>query len=257
MAVKAKSEFHELYSGEVQLEFRPGRHQYFVAGDQVPSVTGIVAVINKPALVYWAVNQMEEDLAERWQPGKAYDEVEIAEALAEAKKAHRRTTRKAATVGSLAHDWISQYIAGEEPELPVNQNVLQAVKAFLAWVEANRVKFHLTERKVYSRKHGFAGTLDFEARVNGEMVIGDLKTSSGIWPEFALQTAAYQHARQEETGKRYRKRLILRLGKDPRLDGGIDFEIHELTRFRDDFKAFLGALSLKRRLEELSKEQLA
>ena len=81
---------------------------------------------------------MEEDLAERWQPGKAYDEVEIAEALAEAKKAHRRTTRQAATVGSLAHDWISQCIAGEEPELPVNQSVLQAVKAFLGWVEANQ-----------------------------------------------------------------------------------------------------------------------
>ena len=85
----------------------------------------------------------------------------------------------------------------------------------------------------------------------------DVRTVFMGTPEFALQTAAYQHARQEETGKRYRKRLILRLGKEPRPDGGIDFEIHELKRFRDDFKAFLGALSLKRRLEQLSKEQAA
>ncbi len=89
------------------------------------------------------------------------------------------------------------------------------------------------------------------------MVIGDLKTSSGIWPEFALQTAAYQHARQEETGKRYRKRIILRLGKAPRPDGGLDFEVHELTSFRADFQAFQGALALKRRLDVLSKEQAA
>ena len=44
---------------------------------------------------------------------------------------------------------------------------------------------------------------------------------------------------------------------EPRPDGGLDFEVHELTGFREDFQAFQGALALKRRLDVLSKEQAA
>ena len=40
--------------------------------------------------------------------------------------------------------------------------------------------------------------------------------------------------------------MIVRIGKDTP-----DFEVREFTEHKKDIKAFLGALALKRRLEEL------
>jgi hypothetical protein len=54
----------------------------------------------------------------------------------------------------------------------------------------------LTEAVVGSRAHHYAGTLDLVAALpNGEVALFDYKTgASGIWPDTALQAAAYRYA---------------------------------------------------------------
>src|SRR3990170_4434209 len=42
--------------------------------------------------------------------------------------------------------------------------------------------------------HGYAGTLDAIAKIAGETWLIDYKTSKGVYPETALQLAAYGHA---------------------------------------------------------------
>ena len=51
------------------------------------------------------------------------------------------------------------------------------------------------EATAWSETHGYAGTLDFIAMVDGEVVITDIKTGkSGAWPDVALQLSAYANA---------------------------------------------------------------
>jgi hypothetical protein len=101
---------YRLYNGKVELEFDEKKHKYSVDGVQVPSVTTILSVLNKPALMYWSVNEAVGYLKNNWKPGREYDELEIADILEDARKQHTRTKERAATKGSLVHEWIHQYI---------------------------------------------------------------------------------------------------------------------------------------------------
>lgn len=243
----------KLYAGKIELVFDPVKHTYKVRDVIIPSVTQVVGVINKPALMYWAVNQAIGYLQGVWVAGKSYDEVEILNHLEEAKKTNRKTTTDAAIVGTMVHDWISKYIKGHNPLEPVNPAIKAATSAFLQWVSEHKVKFLESEIKIYSKKYAYAGTMDFEAEIDGKLVVGDIKTSSGIYPEARLQVAAYQQARQEETGKTYDHRVIIRVGK-VLIEDKPDFEIAEFNDFKLDIKAFLGALLLTNRLNNFKKE---
>jgi hypothetical protein len=65
-----------------------------------------------------------------------------------------------------------------------------------------------------------------------------------------LQVAAYMHAEQEESGKKYAGRWIIRLGKTVQENGEPDFEAVYLDQQKDSFKqdlaAFLHAVELYR-----------
>jgi hypothetical protein len=41
-----------------------------------------------------------------------------------------------------------------------------------------------------SRKHGYCGTADWIAEIDGVTVLGDNKTGNGVYPEAAIQLAA-------------------------------------------------------------------
>jgi ATP-dependent exoDNAse (exonuclease V) beta subunit len=52
---------------------------------------------------------------------------------------------------------------------------------------------------VYSARHRYAGAIDALAYREGELVALDWKTSKGLYPEYALQVAAYAKAIEEMT----------------------------------------------------------
>lgn len=239
-----------LYGGDVTLEFNEGKHVYTVNGQKIPSVTGITGVIDKPALAPWFGKmcglwvENNQDRITDLLTEHGVDEIKL-KAFIKDMKAHPRTaSREAADIGTLVHQFAEEWGLGLEPEMPANPLARTAAEAFLDWAREHKVKILEAEFKVYSKTYHYAGTCDLDAEIDGARCIVDYKTSSGIWPEYAFQVAAYQHARQEELGIAYDRRWIVRFPKD-----GKGFEAKPLDDFEADFDAFLGALKLYRRLK--------
>jgi hypothetical protein len=143
---------------------------------------------------------------------------------------------------------------------PTDPRVISCIKAALSWIKQHNVKWLETERKIYSREHKFAGTMDGLAYVSScgdpaccatsfkdHLSIIDWKSSNYLYLEFLFQTAAYLGAFTEEfPDKKVTDRFILRLGKE---DG--EFEPWHLTAedFPADYSGYLECLALYRKVE--------
>ena len=101
---------------------RNGRH-YQVEGfsEPFPSVTNVLGIINKPALVPWARNMALESVKETlYEHLEESVESQWVEDIIE--KARRRPDQirdQAADFGTQAHILIEQIIQGLEPEIPI------------------------------------------------------------------------------------------------------------------------------------------
>lgn len=232
----------KLYNGEVELVFDSVKHTYEANGKIVFGVTSITGILDKPALVYWAANMAAEWFEKNVPLGTMIDEISRARIIEGLKTAFRHRSKEAADIGTAVHKYLEEYlnagINGDPlPPMPVNENIYNAIKAFLEWTRVNKVKFIAAERKVYSRKYGYAGTLDALGYVNGELCIIDFKTSSGIYPEMFLQTSAYAKAVNEEDGTKIKTCYIVRVPKD-----GSEFEVQKDDHMKLNFESFLGCL---------------
>lgn len=235
----------QLVYGE-PLEFDEEKHHYTWAGKAVPGVTTILSVIGKPALVPWAAGCASDHWLSEIKSGKT-DYAAIHKA---AKGAHRKKAGDAADIGKNVHEYAECYAKGIDlPEL-LTDSAKRGVDAFHKWIYAHKVKFIASERRVFSKEHYFAGTCDFVGEVDGQMVVGDFKTSSGIWPEMRLQTSAYQRALEEEKGIKFPARLIVRFDKKTG-----EFEAKSFYNFDLDFQGFLSALALHRALQAIGAEK--
>jgi hypothetical protein len=208
-----------LYGGRVRLTFDEAAHSYAVSVDGgepelVPSVTQILGVIDKPALPRWAAKETAEYVARTLKPGVALDEIAIKNLVKDAKAAPWRKSGDAADIGTLVHAFAEDHALGKSPSLPHNEAARNACARFLEWWEANDVQPVAVERKVYDIRRKYAGTVDLLALINGNLAVADYKTSTGIWPEYALQLAAYAEAWETETGDGVEERWCLRFGKD-------------------------------------------
>lgn len=197
-----------LYKGKVQGKFFPESHQYWVDGKRKTGVTTYIGIVDKSrALVVWATDLARDYLLD--VNGQiTQDHVFEACGLHEVRKA------EAASIGDEVHDWVENYIKGQTPEMPESKEAQIGVNAFLDWMAANKVKFISSERVVYSKKYDYIGKMDIEAKVNGKLCLIDIKTSNGIYNTYGLQTAAYVRADEEESGKEYAGRWVIRLAKE-------------------------------------------
>lgn len=244
MIIKTK-----LYDGNVELFFENFKHLYTFNGKKVTSVTQALSVINKPALVAWAANSAIDYVSTQISPGKSYDELELQAIFEAGRKSHYNKKTEAGNIGTFVHKWVEDYIKGTPQGMPVNEDLKEAVEKFLGWVDKHKVTFLKSEQQVFSKKYLFTGTLDFICKIDGKLYIGDLKTSSGIYPEYLVQTAAYRFARTEEfPEEKYTGQLIVRIGKD----GSFEFAVmRDDVWYRKMFVAFLAALKLQESLEEI------
>lgn len=219
---------------------------------KVPSVTTICkAVIDKSdALVPWAVNETLSFLRGVLSPdADSSGSIWWEQVLEQAKKAHRVRKEEAANLGSQVHAALEcKFKDGIDlPFEGVDDRVTSCYNAGLAWLETHSVQPVAVERKVYSRRYKYSGTLDKLAIVDGALSLIDWKSSKHIYPEHRLQTALYVQAYEEETGEVVQKRYLVKLGKEEAL-----FEPHEFSR-RDyvrDKAAALRAVELYRWLKE-------
>ncbi|MGO9171983.1 MAG: hypothetical protein ACLP7P_08475 [Rhodomicrobium sp.] len=176
----------------------------------VPGVTSVLKRLDKPALLQWAANSAVEALKESWRRKKG--ELDGAD-FDNAKTAHNRIRDDAANTGKKVHAAVEALFRGEEIAQTDDPRVLRGIEAGKSWLAANKIEVIEPERLLFSRRWFFAGTADLLARVNGKLTIVDFKTSSGIYIDHLLQTAAYGIAEEEDSGCRIQQRLIVRLDK--------------------------------------------
>lgn len=186
------------------LTFDESTHTYRVGGDEVPSVTTITRMLDKSGpLMWWVANEARDYIRRELSPGETVDEVRIDELAEGARLAHKRTSQRAANIGTRAHSWCERYITdyrlggGPEPDLPHAEPVAEAVIEFLDWEEQHDVEWALSEVRVYSERYNYAGTFDAMAVVDGNDYIVDFKTSKAVYNDMWMQLAAYQQAFSE------------------------------------------------------------
>lgn len=228
--------------------FNEEAHVYCLDGKPLTGVTTILGVIAKPALIQWsadmACNYVRDNFSQAIE--KLGDIEWLNSLLAEARLAHRKKKESAGTIGTEAHKQIEHYIKGEPFDVMTDQ-VKTMVDQFVAWAKEHNVKFLESEKRLYSKEHWYAGTCDFVAEIDGKIWIGDIKTSSGIYPEYFFQTSGYQLALQE-------------MGEYPEIEGhvivnikkdGSKFEIEKSYGYPQSVEAFKAALTIYRAQEAL------
>lgn len=223
---KEQAEFTitELYGGKVQIKFYEKSHQYWVSvkGGPFKRVSGVTTIIGikdkSTALGKWQQQVTCDFLLDLIAKGVKIDEATAIESVVQ----HELQRDNAADIGKEIHGWIEHHIRhklkqkGFEglPPMPNFPEAITGINAFFAWEKEHKVKFLSTEKVVYSLKHGYIGTMDFTAMIDGELCAGDFKSSSGLYNGIRMQTAAYGRADEEEQGKKlYKGRWGVRLNK--------------------------------------------
>lgn len=275
------TEAYSFYNGQVELRYDPKEHAYFLIQDGKfilqKGVTTVVKILDKSnALIPWGCKMMYLKLlatvpvstlptGDKIVPQMSFGEFDTLAAAA--KSAHKEKLEEAGEVGHAAHGWLERHIkallagvSSEEP-LPEEPRAQNCCLAALDWMNQHNVRWICTEKKVYSREFGYAGTMDglciadschnlrccpnvFANRVS----LVDWKSSNYLYIEYLFQTAAYQQAVEEESAvtgdeqtQHIEDRWIIRLGKD---DG--EFEPWHIgnENFKQDWEGFLGCLKL-------------
>ncbi len=227
----------------------------------LPSVTTILRIVNKPALIYWAANSVANYALDHLDevnslmgnqvgmledsPGPAPDRDGAYRLLKGSPWSHRD---RAANVGTIVHDTIAKLTLDEFVDVPV------AAKPYVdAWGEFIKDygrEFEAAEMTVFSLTHGYAGTLDALFRFGKLLGTLDYKTRQGkkkaavsAYETELLQVAAYSKAEW----------ILLPDGSSermPKIDGGSilmlcddGYAVSKID-MESDFEGFLAARAL-------------
>jgi hypothetical protein len=163
-------------------------------GDKVPGVTSVLNMLPKPFLKAWAAKEVATTAV-----AMGGDLVRMAErdpdgAIDYLKRSPDRNTRKAADTGTAAHGVFEALSLGQ-PLGRITEDLEPFARHFADFLDVVQPKFLRCEDTVWSEAHGYAGSFDFLAEIQGERCWGDNKTTrSGVHAEVTLQLSAYAHA---------------------------------------------------------------
>lgn len=172
---------------------------------KVPGVTSVVGMLPKDFLTFWAAKESAEAAVTNWDIVSKLVERDPAGAIDYLKNAHRRKSKAASDLGSAAHDLFERQARGDVINLRhVHQDIKPHVRFFDEFLQAVQPEFLHLEETVWSDEHHYAGSFDAIARIDGETVIVDWKTSKAVYDSVALQLSAYRYANRiilSETGE--------------------------------------------------------
>ena len=227
-----------------EIEFDSKNHKYYIDKIEFPSVTTILNVLNKPALVHWASNITADYILKNIDKIKN-DDFNQREIVSLAKKEHRLVKEAAASVGTRTHRLVEDYLIANKYKGNPHKNKLMLSNiskdlekpfyAFLDWIEDKNFVLLDVEKIIYSMKYKYAGTLDIRCLLNDKKYIIDLKTSSRIYDEMLLQLCGYKNAYEEINGDKEHRIGILRLDK---LTGEPEWREYTNKDYRKHIKAF-------------------
>jgi len=204
------------------------------------SVSKITGMLNKPALMFWAVNcaadHMRDALKDMPLEGveEAILRAELEKLISASKSAHRAIADYSKQVGKEVHGYIEHVVNGNDPEAIYNQLSPEAktcVSAFGDFCEEHGVIPDMGSlggdtiafEEPVSGEFGTAGgpvkingRIDWIYKSGTDSYIVDIKTSSGIYPEMGYQLGGYHALWGREA-----KIAVLRLDKKGK---GFEFE---------------------------------
>jgi hypothetical protein len=198
-------------------------------GDQHPSITTILDVISSPALMGWmgkngtAKLNILDQVVKESIPDAAYGIVrKTAEERWKLKedtafwKSGKETGAEAADYGTMAHAWLEAHLKGVMVDLEaLPEPARNAVNAYLTWQKEHKLETIKTEETFYNCKLNYAGTADWLGTLDGELSLGDWKTSTGVFFNYVIQGWGYALADETQNASRlYRQIFIGRFGKD-------------------------------------------
>lgn len=248
------SEYTEHPSGLV-VEYRDASHRYWLHHDgqriDVPSVTGVLKVLDKPAIIPWAEARGIDGAVQAVRLGEIdpQDAASVAHAVGTVRtlKLGADAARdQGADRGTSLHNALELYVkTGQVPSVaafPVEHRGY--VQALCRWLLAARPEPTAVEVCVGSVEHGFAGRLDLRATIDGRDLVVDLKTNAKgrVYDDPHIQTAAYVGALVECGHPEPEGAVIVALGED----GGYESADCEATF--DDFLSVLSVHHAMRRL---------
>jgi hypothetical protein len=208
----------------------------------VPSVTTILGVLDKPALPRWAAKETAQfaiDNKDSWVnlPSDA--------ALDLLKGAAWRKRDRAADAGTDAHSYMESLMNGSvsidaQFDPPGLGRAAENIRAILKRLQPVPISI---EGTVWSHNYGYAGSYDAIVQIDGKTTLIDLKTSTGVYADYALQLSAYKYAEsillpdgQELVMPEIQQCQIWHAPKDGK------WSIVEVDVDRDEFNVFLSAL---------------
>lgn len=160
----------------------------------VPSVTNVIGILDKPALPRWAAKQVA---ITAWELRTSLPNLAEDEAIDMLKGSPWRTSRRAADRGSTIHEWLQVRVGGGTPAEPTGEAALY-VDAAEAWYQRFQPRAVHTEVTMFA--DSYAGTADAILEIEGQVWLVDYKTSSGLYPEVALQLSALATCDMLQTG---------------------------------------------------------
>lgn len=260
-----------------------GRFYQVEDGERFPSVTTILQAINKPALVNWAAKEertmvldcsanLYEDVASISKMSRMAWLTTMEFRLGK-QKAHRKLLQKAGDIGTEAHnlvEWTLRDRLGikQGPRPKACDKAEWAFMAWEDWAKSVNLKPRFVEQVIYSRKYGYAGTMDLycELEIQGlidyfkkknqevpaaltelasrkdvALAVPDWKTGKAIYDESHLQNAAYRQAWREMGHGDSDLGLIVRL---PKVETDPNFEVAVADPEGPSFEAFLHVKSV-------------
>jgi len=213
----------------------------------LPSVTTVIGVVDKSGpLIGWAKRITAEAAVAHHDEIAGWIEMSGRDgAVGLLTKAATQKRDAAADVGARVHELAEAVSRGDHIE--AEEEVAPYIAAYRQFQADYRPQFLALEEMACSLTHGYAGTLDSIAVIDGAVWMLDNKTSKGVYPETGMQLAAYGHADfigRPGDATRYTIPKIEQYGVLHLRPEG--YELIPFAVTADTFAAFLHALALHR-----------
>ena len=170
-----------------------------------PSVTSVLGVLDKGALLPWAVRTSLDAVRTGLRERGTFDATVPDDSdwldglLKRAATAPDDVKNAAADIGTRVHAAIDAIVCGAPPPDDLAPDVAPAVEGFRRWFASSGLQLSPAgDFAVFSRTYRYAGAADCLGRAaDGSLVVLDFKTSNSIHSSYALQLAAYAAAVKE------------------------------------------------------------
>lgn len=211
-----------------------GRHYAIPGTDRlVPSVTNVIGILDKPALPRWAAKSVA---ISAWELRTSLANMDEAEAIDVLKGSPWRKSQRAADRGTTIHSWLQARVLDDV--LPVvDGEASDYVDAAESWYQRFKPTAIHTEVTLFA--DDYAGTADAILQIEGETWLVDYKTSSGLYPEVALQLSALASCNlMQEAGHGPQNAPTIQRVAAVRIGKGGEWEMREVKEVRACAQAF-------------------